>query len=61
MSRSTTGEILRLAWPVMASQALLNGTGLVDRMMIGRLSEAGSAAIPLAAVGYAHQLFFLIH
>lgn len=56
-----TAEILGLAWPVMAGQALLNATGLIDRMMIGRLSEAGSAAIPLAAVGYAHQLFFLIH
>jgi putative MATE family efflux protein len=59
--RATTGEILRLAWPVMASQVLLNLTGLVDRMMIGRLSEDGSAAIPLAAVGFAHQLYFLIH
>lgn len=56
-----TGEILHLAWPVMGSQVLLNLTGLVDRMMIGRLAEAGSSAIPLAAVGYASQLFFLIH
>jgi putative MATE family efflux protein len=45
----------------MAGQVLLNATGLVDRMMIGRLSEAGGSAVPLAAVGYAHQLFFLIH
>ena len=56
-----TREILGLAWPVMASQVLLNLTGLVDRMMIGRLAESGSAAVPLAAVGYASQLFFLIH
>ncbi|MEE8165474.1 MAG: MATE family efflux transporter, partial [Myxococcota bacterium] len=40
---------------------LLSLTGLVDRMMIGRLAEDGSAAIPLAAVGYATQLFFLIN
>lgn len=57
----STGEILRLAWPVMASQVLLNLTGVVDRMMIGRLAEAGGAAVPLAAVGYASQLFHLIH
>jgi putative MATE family efflux protein len=54
-------EILRLAWPVVASQVLLNLTGLIDRMMIGRLAEDGSAAIPLAAVGYATQLFHLVH
>lgn len=54
-------ELLRLAWPVMASQVLLNLTGVVDRMMIGRLAEGGGAAVPLAAVGYATQLFHLIH
>ena len=54
-------EILRLAWPVMASQVLLNLTGVVDRMMIGRLADEGGAAVPLAAVGYATQLFHLIH
>lgn len=57
----STHEILRLAWPVVASQVLLNLTGLIDRMMIGRLAEDGSAAVPLAAVGYATQLFHLIH
>ena len=60
-SQGLTREILSLAWPVMGSQVLLSLTGLVDRMMIGRLAEEGSAAIPLAAVGYAIQLFFLIN
>ncbi len=54
-------EILRLAWPVMASQVLLNLTGVIDRMMIGRLAAEAGAAVPLAAVGYATQLFHLIH
>lgn len=54
-------EILRLAWPVMASQVLLNLTGVIDRMMIGRLASEAGAAVPLAAVGYATQLFHLIH
>lgn len=57
----TYRELLRLAWPVMASQVLLNLTGVVDRMMIGRLADEGGAAVPLAAVGYATQLFHLIH
>jgi len=57
----STREILRLAWPVVASQVLLNMTGLIDRMMIGRLAEDGSAAVPLAAVGYATQLFHVVH
>jgi putative MATE family efflux protein len=57
----SAGEIVRLAWPVIASQVLLNMTGLIDRMMIGRLADDGSAAVPLAAVGYATQLFHLIH
>ncbi|MFK7897182.1 MAG: MATE family efflux transporter [Myxococcota bacterium] len=59
--RDSTVEILRLAWPVMASQILLNLTGVVDRMMIGRLAEGGSAAVPLASVGYASQIFHLVH
>ena len=45
----------------MASQVLLNLTGIVDRMMIGQLAGEGGAAVPLAAVGYATQLFHLIH
>jgi len=58
---AATQEILRLAWPVMASQVLLNVTGLIDRMMIGRLADGGSAAVPLAAVGYATQVFNFVH
>ncbi|MFP6655405.1 MAG: hypothetical protein VCB25_07235, partial [Myxococcota bacterium] len=38
----STGEIFRLAWPIIASQVLLNLTGLIDRMMIGRLATEGS-------------------
>lgn len=55
--QDATREMMRIAWPVMASQVLLNVTGLIDRMMIGRLAESGSAAVPLAAVGYATQIF----
>jgi putative MATE family efflux protein len=61
MARDSVREILGLAWPVMGSQILLSLSSLVDRMMIGRLADAGTSAVPLAAVGYASQLFFLIH
>ncbi|MCZ6463141.1 MAG: MATE family efflux transporter [Proteobacteria bacterium] len=60
VSPSTTGEILRLAWPVMLTGALVSMAGLIDRAMIGRLEFDGGAAIPLAAVGFATQFFFLI-
>lgn len=53
-------EILRLSWPVMLSQGLVALTGLVDRAMIGRVGSEAGAAVPLAAVGFATQLFFLI-
>lgn len=59
--KAATREIFRLAWPVMASQVLLNLTGLIDRMMIGRLADPGGAAVPLAAVGYATQIFNFVH
>jgi putative MATE family efflux protein len=49
----TTLEIWRLAWPVMLSQSLATGVGLIDIAMVGRLGAAEQAA-----VGYASQLFF---
>lgn len=57
---SITGEIMRLGWPVMLSQVLVSATGLVDRAMVGRLGGEAGSAVPLAAVGYATQFFFLI-
>jgi hypothetical protein len=50
----TGAEIWRLAWPVMASLALVTAVSLVDIAMVGRL---GANAV--AAVGYATQFFFL--
>jgi putative MATE family efflux protein len=58
--RAATREILSLSWPVMLSQGLVAFGGLVDRAMIGRVGGDESAAIPLAAVGFATQFFFLI-
>ncbi|MBW2231827.1 MAG: MATE family efflux transporter [Deltaproteobacteria bacterium] len=55
-----TREIVHLGWPVMLSQGLVSIAGLVDRAMIGRLGGEAGSAVPLAAVGYATQFFFLI-
>jgi len=55
--RAATREILSLSWPVMLSQGLVALGGLIDRAMIGRVGGDESAAIPLAAVGFATQFF----
>ncbi len=55
-----TGEIVRLAVPVMLSQVLMSIAGIVDRMMIGHLGGDIAPATALAAVGYATQLSHLI-
>jgi len=50
----STGEIWRLAWPVMLSMTLASVVGIADIAMVGRLGATAQAA-----VGYAAQLFFL--
>ena len=40
LKRATTAEILKLAWPVMFSQGVINLAGLIDRAMIGRVGGA---------------------
>ena len=60
LKRATTREIMRIAWPVIVAQGIVNLAGLMDRAMVGRVGGADSAAIPLAAVGFATQFFFLI-
>jgi putative MATE family efflux protein len=47
-------EIWKMSWPIMMSQVMVSGVGLIDIMMVGRL---GSDAI--AAVGYSSQFMFL--
>jgi putative MATE family efflux protein len=53
-------ELFRLSWPVALTMGLVSIGNLVDGMMIGWLDDGRGAAIPLAAAGYATQLFFLI-
>ena len=50
----STGEIWRLAWPLMLSMTLASVVGIADIAMVGRLGATAQAA-----VGYAAQLFFL--
>jgi len=53
-------ELFRLSWPVALTMGLASIGNLVDGIMIGWLDGGQGAAIPLAAAGYATQLFFLI-
>ena len=48
-------QVLRLSWPVVLSQLLVNAVNLVDMVMLGRLGTD-----TLAAVGYATQCLFVV-
>jgi MATE family multidrug resistance protein len=51
--RSEIGPLLRLAWPIVLVQIGLMAMGVVDAMMVGRVSTEA-----LAAVALGHLLFF---
>jgi MATE family, multidrug efflux pump len=46
---STTGELLRLAWPVFIAQLAIMGNAVIDTVMAGRLSAVDLAAVGIAA------------
>ena len=48
-------QVLRLSWPVILSQLLVNAVNIVDLIMLGRLGTQ-----TLAAVGYAMQCLFVV-
>jgi MATE family multidrug resistance protein len=48
-SASTTGAIVRLAWPTYIAQLAVMANGLIDTLMAGRLSPADLAAVGIGA------------
>ena len=52
-------DIIRLSWPIVLE--LIMGTlfGMVDMIMLGRLSNLGEAAASVAAVGITNQPMFV--
>ena len=53
---SPTGDILRLAWPVLISQLAVMANGVIDTVMAGQLS-----AVELAAVGLGASIYVSVY
>jgi len=52
-------EVLNIAWPVLTELLLGSLFGMIDMIMLGRLSNAGIAAASVAAVGITNQPLFI--
>jgi len=52
-------EVVRVAWPVLAELLLGSLFGMVDMMMLGRMSNNALAAASVAAVGMTNQPLFI--
>jgi len=55
----TDAEVIRIAWPVLAELLLGSLFGMVDMMMLGRMSDNALAAASVAAVGMTNQPLFI--
>jgi len=55
----TNAEVFRIAWPVLAELLLGSLFGMVDMMMLGRISNNALAAASVAAVGMTNQPLFV--
>lgn len=52
-------EVIRIAWPVLTELLLGSLFGMVDMMMLGRMSDNALAAASVAAVGMTNQPLFI--
>ncbi len=52
-------KVMRIAWPVLAELLLGSLFGMVDMMMLGRMSDNALAAASVAAVGMTNQPLFV--
>lgn len=55
----TSAEVVNIAWPVLAELLLGSLFGMVDMMMLGRMSDNALAAASVAAVGITNQPLFV--
>ncbi|MEA4848873.1 MAG: MATE family efflux transporter [Clostridiaceae bacterium] len=55
----TDAEVVRIAWPVLAELLLGSLFGMVDMIMLGRVSDNAVAAASVAAVGMTNQPLFI--
>lgn len=52
-------DIIRLSWPIVVELVMGTLFGMVDMIMLGRLSNLGEAAASVAAVGITNQPMFV--
>lgn len=55
----TRGEVVNIAWPVFVELLLGSLFGMIDMMMLGRMSDNSLAAASVAAVGMTNQPLFI--
>ncbi|MEN6584982.1 MAG: MATE family efflux transporter [Sulfuricella sp.] len=60
MQRSSTRELLTLAWPMLVAQLAMMGNAVIDTAMAGRLSVVDLAAVGIAASILATVLMSLV-
>lgn len=56
---STRAEVVHIAWPVLVELLLGALFGMIDMMMLGRMSDNSLAAASVAAVGMTNQPLFV--
>lgn len=59
IKNKTDAEVLRIAWPVLTELLLGSLFGMVDMIMLGRMSDNALAAASVAAVGMTNQPLFI--
>ena len=57
--KATRDIVLKTAGPVLIEVFLGTLFGMVDMMMLGRITDPGEAAASIAAVGITNQLVFI--
>lgn len=55
----TRAEVIKIAWPVLVELLLGSLFGMIDMMMLGRISDNALAAASVAAVGITNQPLFI--
>lgn len=59
LKSSTTKDVINIAWPVLVELLLGSLFGMIDMMMLGRISDNSLAAASVATVGITNQPLFI--
>jgi len=58
LKNSTRADVINIAWPVLVELLLGALFGMIDMMMLGRISNNSVAAASIASVGMTNQILF---